>query len=172
MVADWMERNCGIFHFDGTTVGRRFLGSKFENEDANDTFQENVNKQKTNNDFITQLLNYCITHSKRSKTKAYQHVEVSTISSIEVPNSCTHDEFIKSIESTYVYTVILAIGVGFVYAIRRRDVYGTPLRSKDTEQVSYTPARTDDLEELRKGIICDGIEYTFELRFFSTSTTV
>ncbi|CAC5356825.1 unnamed protein product [Mytilus coruscus] len=39
--------------------------------------------------------------------------------------------------------------------------------SKDTEQVSYTTARTEDLEELRKGIIFDGIPYTFQLRFFS-----
>ncbi|CAC5375195.1 unnamed protein product [Mytilus coruscus] len=39
--------------------------------------------------------------------------------------------------------------------------------SKDTEQVSYTPTRTEDLEELRKGIIFDGIPYTFQLRFFS-----
>ncbi|CAC5387989.1 unnamed protein product [Mytilus coruscus] len=35
------------------------------------------------------------------------------------------------------------------------------------EQVSYTPAGTEDLEELRKGIVFDGIPYTFELRFFS-----
>ncbi|CAG2231598.1 unnamed protein product [Mytilus edulis] len=39
--------------------------------------------------------------------------------------------------------------------------------SKDTEQVSYTPTRTEDLEELRNGVIFDGIPYTFQLRFFS-----
>ena len=38
---------------------------------------------------------------------------------------------------------------------------------EDTEQVSYTPTRTEDLEELRNGVIFDGIPYTFQLRFFS-----
>ncbi|CAC5408358.1 unnamed protein product [Mytilus coruscus] len=43
--------------------------------------------------------------------------------------------------------------------------------SKNTEQVSYTPTRTEDLEELRKGIIFDGIPYTFQLRFFQRRWT-
>ncbi|CAC5361977.1 unnamed protein product [Mytilus coruscus] len=54
-------------------------------------------------------------------------------------------------------------------AERQADDLQTKLASgsKDTEQVSYTPTRTEDLQELRKGIVFDGIPYTFQLRFFS-----
>ncbi|CAC5361995.1 unnamed protein product [Mytilus coruscus] len=37
----------------------------------------------------------------------------------------------------------------------------------ETKPVHFWTIRTEDLEELRKGIIFDGIPYTFQLRFFS-----
>ncbi|VDH99747.1 Hypothetical predicted protein [Mytilus galloprovincialis] len=56
---------------------------------------------------------------------------------------------------------------GAVITGRRADPIDSSLFSKDTEQISYTPTRPEDPEELRNGVIFDGIPYTFQLRFFS-----